>query len=298
MLNATILSLNVMRIFSVSPYYSIEQIYSSPITTYFFHSAFSYFFSNAIISHTTCHMTHIGKCKFLNTLSTPVKFQSEPCPSNINNRTFYTSSNFSDSNVRRPYFANCGDLIIDSCIFRNCYSFGIGGGALFVTQDSIIVIHNTLFSFAHTDFSLGGGALISGKNFDVALPPHCVSLNVQYCCFSYCYPTVYPSVNVNNMGIFGSALLASSRVVILYFSSTSNCFNSNKNIPNQGAQLDLRSPKIMSQNANISGGNSKWCGSMEYRDTVQGFFKFQTIVEIQHCIHGLSFSDLEKGVDI
>ena len=39
-----------------------------------------------------------------------------------------------------------------------------------------------------------------------------------------------------------------------------------------------------SSNVNISGSNSKCCGSIEYRDTAHGFFKFKTIIDI-NCLN-------------
>ncbi len=48
----------------------------------------------------------------------------------------------------------------------------------------------------------------------------------------------------------------------------------------RGAQFDIQSERPTSEHMNITNGISKFCGSMEYRNSIVGYFRFQTILNI------------------
>lgn len=60
-----------------------------------------------------------------------------------------------------------------------------------------------------------------------------------------------------------------------------------------GAQFDIEAESISSQFINATGGNSLYCGAMEYRKATTGFFRYQTIGSIKNCKYAISFTSVE-----
>lgn len=302
MLNTTIVSLHMMSLLSTSPLYTIRNQFNGLVRTSFYNSHFSHMFTNVFVSYTNKHQTLFNNNLFSHSLSTPLKFVSEyNCGINSSNSNvdmpiqnqLISDSNFTGDNLKnkRAYFkSDCGDISIYFCTFLNCYSQDENGGSILVTQDCVVVIHSTQFIGSHTTMNRGGACCIV-KQFntydDASIKDEQLqSLNVQYCCFSGCYP------QTDNESLYGLALFCASKETVVYFSSTIDCPPTDHDISSGGAQIDIQSDYVKSKNVNITGGRAKYCGGIEYRYATKGHFKFQTISNIKECMFATSFTSI------
>lgn len=157
-------------------------------------------FTNVVFTYNIKYQTFFKKSLFSNLLKTPLKFVTkydcwiDSSKSNVQMSIFNNTiavSNFSDSwlNKRAYFISECGNISIYYCTFIKSYSLNENGGSLLVTQDLSVIIYGTQFIDSHTSM-----------NHDSMKTTIYQLLNVQYCCFSGCYP------ETNNEKFFGLAL--------------------------------------------------------------------------------------------
>lgn len=290
MMNLTYMSLQIMSMTTMSPFYVISHHYSAATRTTFCNSYFNHFFSNVVISYTNHHETVIRKTIFSNSLSTPLIFETLSEGQTTYDHTTIHPDNFTDPNDKHLVFnTNIGNIDIRFCSFINLSSTSKSGGSLLVQQDCTVLIHSSTFSGSKTSQNRGG-AIAVVKSFneteDALIKDEQISLlNVQYCCFSGCYP------NGEEDKLYGLALFSAAKTTIFYFSSTVNCPPSGCK-RSGGAQIDMQAEFIKSKNINITGGYSKFCAGIEYRYPQDGHFKFQSISNISECMFATSMTDV------
>lgn len=308
MLNITLISLNIFSLLSISPFYSIQNSNKLP-QTLILNSHFSHSFNNIIASYTSNHRTYIKNSIFSFTLESAVKFSNNI----INNKliqynancTFDANSPIGGQIINGEMFGNdehhsvflhdCGDIIITGCIFNNCYS-NEPGGSIIILQNCSATIHNTIFNCSHTKNITGGAVFAAGSidkdthNFD---NDKIIKLDIQYCCFQNCYG----DADSNDISpLYGIAVFSSAINNILYYASTVHCPGPNRKAT--GAQFDLQGTNVSSKYVNSTGGNSKYCGGIEYRHPSNGFFRFQTISD-SICMFSVSYTNiLSQKVDL
>lgn len=308
MLNTTILSLNVLSLMSASPFYTLYHTHQGMLRSTFTNSHFSRSFTSVIVSYTYKHHTHLHNNVFSHTLNSAIMFTNDESVTGqctlIENEDFIKGSQIKDKNIYgdrftdafdRPIFNNeCGDIIITHCEFHNCHS-DKEGGSLHIQQDCTVLIHNTIFSNSSSGSYFGGAAYIVKKKktedgkvdfIDEKLS----QVDIQYCCFQDCYGTTE--------NLYGVALLIAGENTILYYASTVNCpgVNTGRSI-SHGAQFDIQSVNVTSQYVNATGGYSKYCAGMEYRDSTDGFFRFQTISDMT-CTFSIAFTNITITLDL
>lgn len=275
---------------ATSPFYAVYNCHSTVLKTSFFNSHFSHSFNSILYSQTKRHESKILNTFFTHIFNSALVFvdnQDEPitkkCNFIINDKGEQYDGTGDISNViikpdqyegdnKRPYFnGNCGNIVITGCTFDSC-SANEDGGSLHVEQDCTVIIHNTIFKNSQTDGNYGGAAVIYQKRnengYDFNDDP-IEKLDIQYVCFQDCF-----CKTANKL--YGSAIFSSAKNTILFYASTVNCPGTEHPRSN-GAQFDLQSNIATSRNVNSTGGNSQFCGSIEYRRTKEGFFLFQTI---------------------
>lgn len=315
--NISILSLHVLYHFSTAPFYLITHN-ERPTVSFIYNSRFSRYFSNIVYSNTQRHSTMINKNSFSHMLDTPLIFSQDYCPDNskccigsnnpftngqfikdltITNESF--PSNYLDKNAF--FEGGCGNLTITNCQFLYCYTSSKSnpkhsGGGIRVEQDCEVILHSCIFDNCHS-FKHGGAASITQKFVvneytDESInkkrledPAHIFTnkLDIQYTCFESCY-----SEEGNN---YGTALILGAQEVKFYYASTVDCPKAGTNKP-YGAQFDIQANSISSQFINATGGESVYCGAMEYRNATKGFFQFQTIAQM-HCKYAIAFTSVE-----
>lgn len=168
-------------------------------------------------------------------------------------------------------------LAILGCIFKKCSSKSNGAGLQVIAPMSIL-IHNTIFTSCISKKSFGRGAAIyvvqNSSTVDINLADGMVDkLDVQYCCFDECYGT-------DNFQ-FGACLYAAAENTTLFYSSSVMC--SPPNYRSNGAQYDLQSLNVVSKSVNITSGYSNYCGGIEYRYAITGYFIHQTLTNLTAC---------------
>lgn len=248
----------------------------------------------------------------MNTLSSPLVFReneiyydgvcrdgSKCCVSK--DYSFTKNSEISDQTIsekdfpvdwksRHPFFQNteCGDLTITKCNFINCKEEEDYGGGISISAYLEVILHHCIFDQCQSVKHGCGGAIGATFGFKDDLAPtptftDAKKLDVQYTCFSNCFPTT-------NDKAFGTALLMAAEEVILYYASTTDC---PKDKTAYGAQFDIQAQNsILSQYVNATGGKSKYCGAIEYRNSKSGFFRYQTLMKME-CKYVTSFTSVD-----
>ncbi|KAK8882979.1 hypothetical protein M9Y10_045626 [Tritrichomonas musculus] len=314
MQNITLVSLSLLSFFSVAPFYTINN--NNHIkSSFLLNSHFSHILSHVVYANTEHHSTTIMKNNFIHTLNTPLVFTSElysglcvtdsKCcvkqdydfqpGTTVQNQTINGSDFKSNVLDHRPFFESdsCGDLKISQCNFLNCYTSNYFGGGISVSADLEVILHNCVFDSCTSQRHGAGGAI--GKELAVDEEKHepgledAKKLDIQYTCFSNNYQT-------DDGEGFGSALIMAATDIVFFYASTVNCPNGKTEY---GAQFDIKATgKITSQFVNATGGNSKYCGAMEYRSAKDGFFQFQTLTN-NRCKYVSSFTSVKmEKVDI
>lgn len=288
MINLTLLSLNVFTFSSLTPLYTVQNLYQ-PRSSTILNSCFYRYFTNIIFSKAERHQMIIKKDIFSHILSSAIIFSSEESE-NTGSKKIFKAQNFTSKNhFNNNDLIGISDLYIANCYFIQCQSKTYGGG-IFVQQECSVTLHELIFDKC-TAKDGGGGYICRRKNntdkdgyFSDELLS---SINVQYCCFQKCF-----TIDDGSKSGFGSGLILAGQNVKLFYASTTECaisdLNGNK-IKARGAQFDIQSSEVSSQYLNITGGNSKYCGSIEYRFSQFGFFKFQTISNVE-CMFVVAFS--------
>ena len=233
------------------------------------------------------------KCCFIDTENGNLERGQE-----IKNVTISSDSFADDITDKHSIFnGDCGNIIITICQFINCSTSSDFGGGLLIEQDCHVVIHHTIFDSCVTE-KHGAGAAIA-KKLSVGVdgdqhptdPKHeyALKIDIQYTCFQNCYTRSNYS--------FGSAIIMGAQEITLFYASTVNC-------PGHlgqtwGAQFDIMANQtINSKLVNATGGHSIFCGSIEYREAKSGFFKFQTITQMD-CMYATSFTSVSiEGLSI
>lgn len=317
MANITLFSLMVSSFFSFSPFHTIENNNNRKLTI-LENSHFSRFYSSVVFSNTNFHSTIINNNVFSLTLSTPLVFVDNEetktifqCVPNakccMSDKYAYTKGeNIANINVtaddfnvegwdsKRPFFqlTDCGNLTITKCNFLGCYTNEDYGGGILVEAYLTVILHNSIFDSCNSNIHGAGGAIGKKHGFNVDNDPvfeYAQKLDIQYTCFSNCYQ------RTDKQG-FGSALIMAANDIIFFYASTVNCPSQNQAY---GAQFDIdASNSITSQYVNATGGNSKYCGAMEYRKSKAGFFQFQTLTMMK-CKYVTSFTSVTiDNIDI
>lgn len=311
MQNITFLSLSIYSLLSSSPFYAINRNsykkFSFIANSYIHHSI-----SSIIYSNTEFHSTKIHKNVYNQMLNTPLVFENEElgfcmsvekcCVGNDYN--FTVGSIISNQNITEDSFPNygnknsffvgdCGDLKITQCQFLSCYSTNSPGGGIRVEQECEVILHNCIFDECYANKHGGAGAI--AKKIDQSIlntdsygdVNHDLTekLDIQYTCFQNCYLTNSPG--------FGAALYMGAQDITFYYASTVDCHSkSDQESPSWGAQFDIQANSSnSSQFINVTGGYSRYCGAMEYRHAVSGFFRYQTIIGME-CKYSMSFTSV------
>lgn len=322
-MNYTILSLNVISMFSISPLYTVQKNYHSPLKTAFINSHFSRSFSSVFYSNTNRHQTVFHNDIFSHIINSAIFIKSETNEKNMDcffvypsedesSFTFFKAGdlihdikvkpehyqkNLDDKNNDnfRPYFRKnnekksiCGDIKITNCVFNGCHADSFSGGSLHIEQEGSVLIHSTIFSNSHTNKKFGGACVICSSIDENNLVDFNAGklqrLDIQYCCFQECSG----ADNAYGVAIFSAAFQTE-----LYYASTVNCPGKDKVA--EGAQFDLNSQTVTSHSVNSTGGNSVYCSGIEYRYTESGFFRFQSISDSK-CRFAIAYTDVTGTV--
>ena len=307
MFNITILSLTALSQVSSSPFYTIHHSHQGMFRSTFVNSHFSKSFTSIFVSYTYKHQTTFHNSVFSHTLDSAIMFtiaETAKCMlfenedyvpgSKIENKIIY-GDNFTDGFDRPTFNNNCGNIIITGCEFHNCHSKN-EGGSLHIQQECTVLIHNTIFANSSTESRYGGAAYIvkqkltPDNSFDFS-DGQISQADIQYCCFQDCYG--------DNSNLYGVALLIAGENTILYYASTVNCpgiGNERKTV--EGAQFDIQSTNVTSKYVNATGGRSSYCAGIEYRLSQEGFFRFQTISNME-CTFSIAFTEINiSGLDL
>lgn len=295
MLNATILSLNVLSMMHSSPFYSLYNTHQTYLKSTFINSHFVHFFSNVFISFTPKHETSFQNCLFSQILDSSIKLNDGSdtyCflkSSNESKNIFKKGSPIENQIIeKRSYFTkSCGNITINKCIFNGCHSAKSYGGSIDIEQKCFVIIYNTIFNNSSTDQNCGGACYIvksqgedNPPEFDDSQLPQ---LNVEYCCFQNCY---------GNKNLYGVALFSASKKTKLQFTSSVNCPGFQRTATS-GAQFDMQANNIESKHINATQGHATHCSGIEIRYASKGYFKFQTIYEMV-CLFAVAFTNIEK----
>lgn len=313
MQNITLLSLHLAYLLSTSPLCTINNKYSKQISL-ITKSFFSRSLSHIIYASTPYHSTTINGNSFIKTLDTPLFFVSDGqnnydfCPKGskccvskyynftkgkIIENVNITESDFPGFDNKNSFFEyDCGDLKITKCNFIKCYTKGDNGGGIKIEQDCIVILHNCIFDRCHSKKNGGAGAIAKIIKFKHKIinnvlnddPDHDMTkrLDIQYTCFQGCY--------TDDGNGYGTALLMGADSITFFYASTVECPPNDNSIP-KGAQFDILANSISSQFINATGGKSTYCGAMEYRNAIKGFFRYQTIAKLQ-CKYAIAFTSV------
>lgn len=318
MLNFTCFSLSIFSLYSMSPLYMINTN-SYRKFSLISNSLFKKSFTSIIFANTNRHSTYINNNIFFNIMNTPLIFinndeeYSGYCSNNkkccvaydynfikgheIKDKTLQPDKFPGDKeNKNAIFFDNCGNLRITICNFKNCYTNDDFGGGLLVKQNCQVILHQTIFDTCHSKKHGAAGAIAEDLIVEEYVynkdendkrphdPNHTctIKIDIQYSCFQNCYTET-------DRG-YGSALILGAQDVSLFYASTVDCPGQEKKT--WGAQFDIMAKNsISSEFVNATGGNSHFCGSIEYRDANYGFFRFQTITQM-HCKYATSFTSV------
>lgn len=307
--NITLLSLNIISLYSMSPLYTINSN-SYYKTTYLCNSKFMRFYSNVLYSNTEFQSSIVKNNAFIQTFNTPLVFTDGDtyegvCLADGSKCCFSTTYNFQKNTAikgqtvsqenfpnnwagKHPIFVNdlCGPIQISECTFKNCGSTSDFGGGLLVEANLEVILHHCVFDSCYSKRHGAGGAIGKRMSYDEKYNEPGLEdakrLDIQYTCFQDNYQTD------DNQG-FGSALIMAANDVVLFYASTVNCPRDKKAY---GAQFDIKAENsITSQFVNSSGGHSRFCGTIEYRSAKKGFFRFQTLTQMR-CKYVTSFTSV------
>lgn len=311
MINTTILSLHIMSLALTSPLINVPNRHNSATQTLIKRSVFSNIFSSVFVSYTTKHASKFHETTFAKTLNTPLIFLSEDMncavnisqtyPGVVDHRTINAGSFGDWADKRAYYLENCGDVIIQFCIFDSCSNTKelYGGGSLVVEQYCTVFIYATQFKNSYTVKRKGAAIYAVQKSGlyendkkeiiidDTPLP----EFTIQECCFSDCH-------NNEDDKLYGVAIYCCAENTILFMSSAVNCPGPTHNRA-EGAQFDMQADIVKSKNVNITGGKSKYCAGIEYRNAKKGYFLYQTITNIEGCMFATAFTNINAdGIEI
>lgn len=156
------------------------------------------------------------------------------------------------------------NITVRKCIFEHIQA-GVQGAAIFIEFNTDITIQSTIFDEIKAGHK--GGAIYFFSKIGTEYKN---VLHSNYNCFSNCKAN------------YGSSIHGTAAKIEIYFSGTSNCIGW-EDSKESGAQMGIESKYIMSSNLNLTGGKSIYAGAMEYREAIDGFFSFQTIIDISSC---------------
>lgn len=315
-MNISLVSLHILSLHSISPFYTISINNHRRISS-LFNSQFSYSFTSIIYSTTNYHSTTINNNKFMKTLSTPLVFISDSLyegkcadkcciskdyyfrPDEIIRDINITDKSFPDGYKNlNAYFVDdeCGDIKITNCQFIKCFTTEDNGGGIYISEDCLVILHRCIFDRCHSKKNGGAGAIakqLKFKDDKTSDPEHeeTKRLDIQYTCFQGCY--------TDGDG-YGTALILGAKSVTFFYASTIDCppRNTKTTMKQKGAQFDILSDSISSQFINATGGIAVYCGSLEYRKATKGFFRYQTITCLE-CKYAMSFTSVNiSGLSI
>ena len=204
----------------------------------------------------------------------------------ISNESFPDS--FED---KRLFFREgCGDITILDCQFLYCYSINGTGGAISILQDCEVILHMCIFDHCISRKHGGACAIAQRILIDSMGPMNEMTqlLDVQYNCYQDCYL-------LNDEG-YGSVLLVGAINSSIIYSTTSNSYHDYERL-SKGAPYDLCGDIINTKYVNCTGGNSIYCGGIEYRRTKDANFMFNTFYKIMgKYILAFEVNDIESNI--
>ena len=217
-----------MSMASASPFHIIQNQHCGIVQSIITKSYFSHFFSSAYLSVLVNHNTIFFHNEFSYSLSTPIVFESDDALhcGIASNQLDNIKNPINGYTISQIYYENdtCGNVNISFCIFKDCQSSDKFGGSIRVIEDCIVFIHGCQFESSHTKSNRGGAiyaVLRSGKSEneknEMQINDEYLSvLNIQYCCFSKCYPE-------DSENLYGLSVYSAAFQTVLYYSTTSNC---------------------------------------------------------------------------
>ena len=292
-MNVTLLALSASIIFK-SPM-MIQPSYSMKSKLNFQQLNINQFCTNFIYSQSISHDLSITRSSFTNFIQQPIKIEANT----LFNGKYDTNQTYHDSS-----------LSVFSCEFINCtisydgedvdHNFVRGGAIFYEHIEGSVTIYSSIFDNCKVINGDGGALFICGEvnmsGYNM-LHESIKHFNSSYCCYSDCYATTrqsYAEDNAPNSG-YGPIMLTFSEETELFYSSSVN--SEGNDITSYGAQFDLTASTIKSSYINSTNGKSVYCSGIEYRNTKDGYFTFQTIVG-QTGRTVCSFRDLSTNVDI
>lgn len=294
-MNITLLSFCLNSLTTMSPFHIINSNYQVKVSTSILNSHFSYSFTNFIFSNTNLHHTILKNNEFSHSLKSAIYFINVE-EDKQNKLTIIKNKEFNNQHNEYKDASVYGDLTIATCTFKNCESEN--GGALFIEQDCTVILHESIFDSCKASKDGAGGFICKTKGSrtdNEVKDGQLTKVDVQYCCFQKC--SVVNTDSTEKTG-FGSALLLSGRDVKLFYASTVECPGNGESVNEaRGAQFDIQSENVFSENVNATGGKSKYCGSIEYRESKTGSFKYQTIMDM-NCQFVTSFSKFQETATV
>lgn len=287
-------------------HFSLSLLYYSPLISQSTH----YLKSNAVFnnlklnSFATYFFYSQSKCIYISILNSYFnKFL-------INTIKIQNSNIFYKEEITKKIdIVNISILNIVDCVFINCSDKYDGdplidirrGGAIYYEyEDGNVTIYGSLFDNCFVENGDGGALFICGKKGSSGYTmTHKETSYFEscYCCYSNCQAFSRQEFNPNNASTsgYGPIMHIFANDSKLYYSSGTNS-NSNENLF-YGAQFDVTSLSIFSEYINSTGGKSHYCTGIEYRNSLQGYFRYQTFVG-QEGRYINSFRDITFDIEI
>lgn len=242
------------------------------------------YLSNFFYSQSRNIEASISKSSFTNFIQSALSFANNNylidntlCTETVENQEFTGHQTIRQSSC------SLNSISIVNCKFDSCQNSG-SGGAIFYKTDGALVVHGCTFNKCTAD---NGAAIYASNPSSQCMPV----FHSHYCCYSYCSAS-------DKESRVGSAVLAFAEDLQLNYSSTLHCPDTSIRSISRGAQMDIISNKfIASSHVNSTFGISKYCAGLEYRETPNGYFRFQNLVHHKGA-YFTTFNKLQHSVDI
>lgn len=228
---------------------------------------------------------------FVNFLNTPIVIESK-------------EYKIIKKSLNTQQFADQAIFTVIGCTFSNCIAKEVWGeneykrgGAIRYHQkeeSGIVTIYGTTFDNCKTDKGDGGAIFVCKTERETQFDSShefTTSFNSSYCCYSKC--SAYGTSKEREAG-FGPVMFIFATSIEVFYSSSVDCPAEGNSY---GAQFDLKSESIRSSYINSTKGEAEYCIAMEYRNAIEGYFKYQTFIDLTGGFL-TSFTDIDKVLDI
>ena len=194
-------------------------------------------------------------------------------------------------NINKNQFTVIGCNFID-CIASQNKRGGAIHYSLTESMNGIVTVYSSSFEKCKVENGDGGAIFVckveKSTGFD-STHDNINFFNSSYCCYSQCSATGSGEVSG-----YGPVMFIFANEIEILFSTSVKCPVDGKSY---AAQFDLKSYTIKSSYINSTKGTADYCCAMEYRMANQGYFRYQTFVDLTGC-YLTSFTNIDKKLDI